>query len=156
MFYTVIQAKLLLYTLIQVITFDDKTRTATTLWIYIVYFYITWTFNICIIKLWVNSREQKAGFWSDLSARLRNEALNLHSVSGSWEWSLPQLLHEWVDHGHGDLPPLLHFIEYLSTHGRTPHVKLYSTNKYQYNPIRSLEIVKLKKKEKEKNPISFL
>ena len=60
-----------------------------------------------------------AGVWSDLSARLRNEALNLHSVSRSWEWSLPQLLHEWVDHGHGDLPPLLHLVKYLHTNTHT-------------------------------------
>ncbi len=57
--------------------------------------------------------------WSDLSTRLWNEAFNLHSVSRSWEWRLPQLLHEWVDHGHGFLPPLLHLVKYLHTQKHT-------------------------------------
>lgn len=78
-----------------------------------------YTFSSREVKCWVHSRWGRGDFFllffSDLSARLRNEALNLHCLSWSREWSLSQLLHEWVDQGHGDLPTLLHFIEYLCT-----------------------------------------
>lgn len=49
-----------------------------------------------------------------LGARVGDEAFDLHSVSWSGKRSLPQALHKWVDHRHGDLTPLFHLVKDLN------------------------------------------
>lgn len=48
-----------------------------------------------------------------LRARVGDEALEGDSLPRSREGCLSEALHEWVDDGHGDLMPLLHFIQDL-------------------------------------------
>lgn len=93
------------------------------------------------------------GFGSDLGARLWNEALNLHCVSRSWERSLPQLLHEWVDHGHGDLPSLLHLIKYLHTHTGKQTATIIHRLIRKYEKNCRFENVELKRNFKEEDEI---